>query len=389
MIINSLNQGCKYINFLKCNNFYKYFHSPLNFVRMKFSDILTGWYHLNKRDLPWRSTKDPYRIWLSEIILQQTRISQGLGYYHEFIRCFPDIHALAQAKEQEVLKLWQGLGYYSRARNLHKTAIQIASENNGEFPKQYEELLKLKGIGKYTASAIASLAFNQPCPVADGNVVRFLSRFFGIKEPVGNEILKSKIVKKARMLMDKADPGIFNQALMEFGALYCQPKKPDCHRCIFNQECRAYRQGIVHQIPAKAARPPVKKRYFHYFYIPDAKNDFFYLRKRTANDIWRNLYDFPLIEKESETSSTNIIAETAEKLQVKQEKITFLEHFESRHILSHQVILARFYSVSLMKIHSQSRIISLFGDELIKVSADSMRFFPVPRLIEKFLKNFH
>ncbi len=355
---------------------------------MTFTKALLAWYDNHKRNLPWRETKDPYKIWLSEIILQQTRIEQGLSYYNEFTRRFPDILALAKASEQEVLKLWQGLGYYSRARNLHHTASLIAREYNGLFPAKYEELLKLKGIGEYTAAAIASIAFNEPRPVVDGNVLRFLSRHQGIDLPVDSHSVKKKISEIAMNLMDKSKPGDFNQAMMEFGALYCKPKNPGCENCIFKTSCRAYKTGLVNSIPVKAKTITQRKRYFHYLVFLFGDHSF-YLHQREGADIWKNLYDFPLIEKDHKIPLKNIINEIRTCFRLHLEDPTDIKiSKEFRHILTHQVILARFFIIPF-KDKKKFRGINMAENAKWRIiNIKTINKYPVPRLIEFFLKEY-
>ncbi len=297
--------------------------------------------------MPWRQTRDPYKIWLSEIILQQTRIEQGLNYYLNFVSRFPNVHSLADASEQDILKLWQGLGYYSRARNLHHTAITIANDLNGQFPDNYNDLLKLKGIGEYTAAAISSIAFNEPRPVVDGNVLRFLSRIKGIKTPIDAHTGKKIITDLALKLIDRKQPGEFNQAMMEFGALYCKPQNPNCEDCIFRTECKAYQENQVNSIPIKTKRLSSRKRYFHYLFII-YKNKSVYLRKRTGQDIWKNLYDFPLLEKNHKISQEKMVEEVTSYLAAESKnnaQVTISKEY--KHILTHQIISARFYTIRL------------------------------------------
>jgi len=354
---------------------------------MNFTKRLIGWYKLNKRDLPWRQTRDPYKIWLSEIILQQTRIDQGLDYYIKFITTLPDVHSLAKASEHEVLKLWQGLGYYSRARNLHQTAVSIASECKGKLPDNYNDLIKLKGIGEYTAAAIASIAFNEPRPVVDGNVLRFLARINGIKTPVDSISGKKIITNIATKLIDPKQPGEFNQALMEFGALHCKPRNPDCPECIFKKECKAYRKNQVVIIPVKTQKPTLRKRYFHYLILIN-RNKSVYLRKRSERDIWRNLYDFPLLEKPGKISHKQIHSEISSFLGLKvEDKLKIIISEEYRHVLSHQVITARFYTIHLNELKKFKKINALHGNWWDIVELTKIYEFPIPRLIEKFLNN--
>ena len=353
---------------------------------MNFAKILIAWYKKNKRDLPWRKTQDPYKIWLSEIILQQTRIEQGMAYYFKFVNHFPDVHKLANASEHDILKLWQGLGYYSRARNLHKTALFVANDLNGHFPNKYEELLKLIGIGEYTAAAISSIAFGEPHPVVDGNVMRFLSRFYGIETPVDTNTGKKTIKNLATHLIDRQQPGEFNQAVMEFGALYCKPQNPDCGSCVFRNECKAFMGNKVEIIPVKSRQVLQRNRYFHYLFIVWA-NKLVYIRKRSGQDIWRNLYDFPLIEKHQPVTQKKIVEEILNYLGndlINNPQITISTDY--RHILTHQVILARFYTIMLYDSEPFQKINSLHGNNWDAVELKNLHQYPVPRLIEKFLK---
>ena len=234
---------------------------------MSISEILINWYHLHKRDLPWRNSESAYHIWLAEIIFQQTRINQGIDYYNKFVSSYPRIQDLAAASLDEVLKLWQGLGYYTRARNMHATAQTIVNEYGGTFPEKSSELLKFKGIGPYTAAAIASMAFNEPVALLDGNVYRVISRLFAISEPVDSAAGKSQFEKIAGRLLDRANPGIHNQALMEFGALVCLPRNPHCSDCVLAGICKANIRGIVESLPLKKGKIRNRDRYFNYLFI--------------------------------------------------------------------------------------------------------------------------
>src|SRR6478736_1262977 len=275
---------------------------------MIFSNILIKWYLQNKRDLPWRKTTDPYPIWLSEIMLQQTRVAQGMPYFLSFTTAFPTVFDLANASEEQVLKLWQGLGYYSRARNLHKTAQIVAFEMNGIFPDNYNDLLKLKGIGEYTAAAIASFSYNECVPVVDGNVFRVLSRYFDLETDIAQASAKKEFAALAFELMPKDNPAQFNQAIMEFGALQCVPKNPNCAECVFNDSCLALQKKKVNQLPVKLKKTKVRNRYFNYIIGIDEKENTI-IQKRTAKGIWHNLYEFPLIETEQVEDFENIIGQ--------------------------------------------------------------------------------
>jgi A/G-specific adenine glycosylase len=343
-----------------------------------FKKQIIEWYEENRRILPWRETQDPYKIWISEIILQQTRVNQGLAYYLHFLEIFPDIHTLAGASEEEVLKVWQGLGYYSRARNMHQAAKRIVSEQNGVFPATYEELIELKGIGEYTASAVASIAFGLTHAVIDGNVLRFISRLRGIHEPV-NTIKGKEIIKQIMQSeIDETMPGTFNQAVMEFGALVCKPRKPACNVCMFQTICVARNTGNVDQIPVKEKKPGPKPRYFHYIIIilKEDKQVFTFLKKRSDNDIWRNLYEFPVVEGDR-LLKWDEIRMKKEFLSIFEEKkpdFTGLVK-DIKHVLSHRILHARCFVVHTEQIN----------DRFIKVSLENIRDYPVSRLMEKIL----
>lgn len=349
---------------------------------MGFTEKLLIWYEHNKRDLPWRKTRDPYTIWISEIILQQTRIGQGLAYYNRFISRFNNVQALASADEREVLKLWQGLGYYSRARNLHQAAREIM-QKYGAFPADYEAIRSLKGIGDYTAAAIASVSFNLPYAVVDGNVLRFFSRYFGVTDPVDNRSGKTAIRDLAQENLDISAPGIYNQAIMEFGALQCKAASPDCSICPFHKDCFAFTHGKIMELPLKSSKTKSRNRYFNYLvlvYTDSSAGTTLYFRKREEDDIWKNLYDFPVVES-SRALSVKKLAETPiwQKLVPKTTSSNIERSKIYRHILSHQVIIARFHVIHLNKRPSGS---------LVPVGKDSLDEIPVPRLIEKFLVSF-
>ncbi len=352
------------------------------FMRLKkqdtsaFGKTVMKWYDANKRDLPWRNTKDPYLIWLSEIILQQTRVDQGLPYYSAFAKNFPDVKSLAKANENRVLKLWQGLGYYSRARNLHATAKQVTKNYKGKFPADYNELLNLKGVGPYTAAAIASLAFELPHAVVDGNVYRLLSRYFGIKDAIDSTEGKKKFSKLANQLIDEKNPGTFNQAVMEFGAIQCKPVNPDCNLCPLQNSCYAYFQKQVSSLPVKSKKTLVRSRHFNYLVI-HYKNTV-YLNKRAGNDIWKGLYDFPLIETKDKKSETEIFSSL--ELKTILEATEFNVHSVSKfykHILSHQQLHARFVEIEIGK--------PLKSKTLIKANLKELEKYALPRLVERYI----
>ena len=261
---------------------------------MDFVTGLLAWYAKNKRNLPWRGTKDPYKIWLSEIILQQTRVDQGMAYYHAFTEQYPDVHTLARAPLDKVLKTWEGLGYYSRARNLHLTAGVVSRQLKGKFPQTHAGLLELKGIGDYTASAIASICFNEPEPVVDGNVFRFLSRYFGVRTPIDSTRGKKEFRAIAADLIPEKNPGTFNQAMMEFGARHCTPKNPKCEDCPFRLSCVALKKKLVAQLPVKEKKTKVRDR--HLVYLILKNGNYTFISQRTGNDIWKGLFEFPLTE---------------------------------------------------------------------------------------------
>ncbi|HMK06822.1 MAG TPA: A/G-specific adenine glycosylase [Flavobacterium sp.] len=315
---------------------------------MNFTKSLIAWYLQNKRDLPWRNTINPYHIWLSEIMLQQTRVAQGMPYFFAFTTAFPTVFDLANASEEQVLKLWQGLGYYSRARNLHKTAQLVAFERNGVFPDNYNDLLKLKGIGEYTAAAIASFSYNETVPVVDGNVFRVLSRYFDIQTDIANASAKKEFRALAFELMPKDNPAIFNQAMMEFGALQCVPKNPNCAICPLNFGCLALQQKKVNQLPVKSKKVKVKNRFFNYLVFLD-ENENTIIQKRSAKGIWHNLYEFPLIETEQEIDFDFISEQIQQKHFVENDVISIEEfHAKSQmHKLTHQQLHIKFWKVKV------------------------------------------
>ncbi|WP_277926307.1 A/G-specific adenine glycosylase [Aestuariivivens sediminicola] len=344
----------------------------------RFSNILMHWYSVNKRSLPWRETTHPYPIWLSEIILQQTQVAQGLPYYESFLSHYPTVFHLARAEESEVLKLWQGLGYYSRARNLHATAKFIVNELQGEFPKQYKDLIKLKGVGDYTASAIASICFNEPAAVVDGNVYRVLSRYFGISTPVNTAEGTTTFKRLAQDLIDKDRPAQFNQAIMEFGAIQCRPKNPDCKDCPLNAHCVAYHQNKVDVLPIKLKKTRIKKRYFNFlvFLSNDGKT---VLEKRTDKGIWQNLYQFPLIETKKETGYKTLKALLKDHKMLKDKKFE-LHLFNDQmviHKLSHQHLYTKFWILRVDNLEDQAILIR------------NIHNFAVPVLIGNFIEAFN
>jgi A/G-specific adenine glycosylase len=311
-------------------------------------DKLIKWFKKNKRDLPWRNTVDPYKVWLSEIILQQTRVAQGLPYYINFVRAFPTVYDLAKAPEQKVLKLWQGLGYYSRARYLHHAAKDVVKNYKGVFPNDYAELKKLKGVGDYTAAAIASFCFNKAHAVVDGNVYRVLARLFAIDIPINSTEGKKQFAVLAQELLDRKNPGMYNQAIMEFGALYCTPHNPDCEGCLFNDTCQSGNAKEALKYPIKIANKKVTTRYFEYFIIIHKENT--YTQKRTENDIWKNLYQFPMLEYTEKTNDAEVMERF--KKEVLKSSVSFeikKQTPHKKHQLSHQIIFARFNYINIAK----------------------------------------
>lgn len=311
---------------------------------MSFSENIIKWYHFNKRDLPWRETTDPYKIWLSEVILQQTRVAQGLEYYHTFSEQFPTVNDLASAEEDFVLRLWQGLGYYSRARNLHKAAKIVVAQHAGQFPTDYHSLLTLPGIGEYTAAAVASFSANEVQAVLDGNVFRVLARFFGIKEPINSPKGKKIFLALANELIDSSNPALYNQAIMEFGALQCKPKSPDCATCPISSTCYAFTHDEVGILPLKLKKTKNRDRYFNYFIVRE--DDRILVNKRGKGDIWQHLYDFPLIES-TEDPEPGTWINHEEIAKAFGSNITF-KYVSTRykHVLSHQNIYARFFEIT-------------------------------------------
>jgi A/G-specific adenine glycosylase len=343
-----------------------------------FSKKLILWYLAHKRDLPWRTTAIPYYIWLSEIILQQTRVEQGLPYYKAFVSKYPTVKKLANAAEQEVLKLWQGLGYYSRARNLHATAKYVSNELNGVFPTSYRELIKLKGVGDYTASAIASICFNEATAVVDGNVYRALARYFGIATPINSSLGIKEFKNLAQQLIDVDKPGNHNQALMEFGARQCKPQNPNCDVCIFNDSCVALQQKKISELPVKLKKTKVKNIYFNYIVlISENKNTF--LQKRIGKGIWQNLYEFPLIETEKdfeieELNSLRVFQDVSKKFEIN--SLVLYNEVPILHKLSHRNIYTRFWIAETSKNNYKA------------ISISQIETYPVPKLIGNFITTF-
>lgn len=352
------------------NNLTKKYNSDFS-----FSSKLLKWYELNKRNLPWRSTQNPYFIWLSEIILQQTRVDQGMPYYLKFVKTFPQIEDLAKASEDEVLKLWQGLGYYSRARNLHAAAKYIVSECDGQFPTEYKEVLKLKGVGDYTAAAIVSFAYNKPYATVDGNVFRVLSRIFGVEEYIDTGAGKKIFTALANELIDQELPSVYNQAIMDFGSLQCVPKSPNCEGCPFSGQCFAYDKDLVSSLPQKRGKVVTRDRFFNYLDI--RLGDSAFLKRREGNDIWKGLYEFPLIETgERMTFEELVKSEVFQKLFAESGHMQLAKSKECKHVLSHQVIYASFYQLDVDQFSN---------GEYLRVESSCLDEYGVSRLTEKYL----
>ena len=345
-----------------------------------FSERLIHWYLEHKRSLPWRDTKDPYKIWLSEIILQQTRVDQGLAYYQKFVKEFDTVNDLANASTDRVLKLWQGLGYYSRARNLHAAAKQVVEEFNGSFPNNYKDLLKLKGVGEYTAAAIASFAFKEATPVVDGNVFRFLSRAYGVEEAIDTVKGKKTFKALAEDLIDKKQPDLFNQAIMEYGALQCTPKQPKCLTCPFQEDCFAFRNNNIQRLPIKAKKTKQTAVYLHYFIL--SENGTTYIQQRPKKGIWGGLFEFP------KTESTEPIKREEVANEILPEEIVGHSNYRTanisgpiKHILSHRKISCTFWKVELLEEPTSNYIKNCKA-----IRTDEIDTFALPRLIDRFLE---
>lgn len=342
-----------------------------------FAKILLAWYTREGRDLPWRHTRNPYRIWLSEIILQQTRVAQGTAYYHRFVERFPDVTSLAAATEDEVLKLWQGLGYYSRARHLHKAAQEIVSQFGGEFPTTFAAIRSLSGVGDYTAAAISSAAFGLPHAAVDGNVYRVLARLFDIDTPIDTTSGKRQFSELAQSLLDPANAGSYNQAIMDFGALVCTPLHPHCEECPFSEHCLARSAGVITQRPVKRGKASVRDRWFHYLHILCGEQTV--LCRREAGDIWQGLYEFPLLEMSSAGAEIKDLCATAE-FQKWIETDWQLRHHISlpRHQLSHQRIHAEVWQIEVPKFSEQATSHTSPIAELEQ--------YAIPRLLERYFE---
>lgn len=342
-----------------------------------FSEKLIAWYAENKRELPWRDTTDPYIIWISEIILQQTRVAQGYDYFLRFIHRFPNVTALAEAPEDEVMKCWQGLGYYSRARNLHVAAKSM----NGVFPATYEGVRALKGVGDYTAAAICSSAYGMPYAVVDGNVYRVLSRYFGIDTPVDSTEGKKLFAALADEMMDKSQPAVYNQAIMDFGAIQCTPQSPNCLFCPLVDSCSALKEGTITKLPVKQHKTKTTNRYFNYIYVRVGART--YLHKRTEDDIWKNLFEFPLIETEAPVTEEEFRELPQVRAFFADGEVSGLRLISGnvKHVLSHRVIYTNFYEVVLPE---NSTSFSAF----LRVKIEDLEQYAVSRLVHAFLEKY-
>jgi A/G-specific adenine glycosylase len=347
---------------------------------MSFISEVIEWYNLNKRDLPWRNTTDPYIIWLSEIILQQTRVDQGLPYFYRFAERYPAIADFAAATEDEILNLWQGLGYYSRGRNMHQTAQMVMEEHAGYFPKKYDELIKLKGIGEYTAAAISSFSANEVKAVVDGNVFRVLARYFGVDEPINSSKAKKLFTKIANDVIDHKNPAISNQALMEFGSLQCKPQNPLCQTCPLQVGCYAYKNGLVDKLPIKIKKATVRNRYFNYIVLINDQK--LLMNKRGPNDIWQNLYELPLFETEGFQEASVVVNNAEFQKRFGKVGISSVEG-PIKHLLSHQKIHAQFIVINKINSDKISKEQSWFFTELTDLDTLAQ-----PKLIFAFLKKF-
>ncbi len=335
---------------------------------------LLYWYSNNKRDLPWRDNPEPYSTWLSEIVFQQTRIDQGLDYYVRLKAKYPTVYDLAKADEREVLKVWEGLGYYSRARNLHHTAKTIVDKFDGKFPEKYEDILSLKGVGPYTAAAIASIAFSISVPAIDGNVLRVSSRLFTIKEPIDKRSTWKTIEKQLLDIIDSEHPGDFNQAMMELGSLICKPQNPQCEHCPVSDHCTAYHSGIQNELPVKAKKVAVKNVFYNFLVI---NNEDKLLITQRKEGIWKEMYQFPLFESDAIYKESEII-KIVEKLSIKP-IYAIMGSSEYKHVLSHRKIYAKFWMIKTTK--------ELSGNNAIAIDKKDLVNYPMPRLIRRFLES--
>lgn len=350
------------------------------FRKHPFTENLLQWAKEHPRNLPWKDTKDPYKIWLSEIILQQTRVAQGKPYYEKFAKTYPKVEDLANAPEDEVMRMWEGLGYYSRARNMHAAAKYIAFELKGKFPNTHKEILQLKGVGPYTAAAIASFAFELPCAVVDGNVYRVLARRFGIETPIDSTTGKKEFAQLAQELLDENKPSVYNQAIMDFGATHCTPSNPNCADCPMQENCTAYHKGLISKLPIKSKKLKKKTRYFHFLML-QTSNGKFVLQKRVGKGIWRNLYQFPLIEGKKLLDFEALVK--TEKWQdfFANQNFSFRKASKKyKHLLTHQTIFIRFFELQLEEVPDDL-------SNCVEVSLEEFDSYAFPRVINRFLED--
>lgn len=332
----------------------------------------------NNRSMPWKGERDPYKIWLSEIILQQTRVEQGLAYYERFINAFPNVHLLANASEKKVMKLWEGLGYYSRCRNLHASAQFISKRLNGIFPNDYDSIKSLKGVGPYTAAAISSFAFNLPYAVLDGNVFRVLARVFGIETPIDTNTGKKEFIMLATRLLDKKQPGVYNQAIMDFGAIVCKPIAPNCSTCIFKKQCIAYNTNTVANFPVKQKKIKIQKRFFSFLIIEYKTLTAIYLRN--TNDIWKGLYSFPIIETKKATSEKSILNQAEKENIFLHDSYQLLKKSNLvQQRLTHQIIAGKF-------IHLQMKQKPTLHKNIMWVATKKLNQFPFPKMVKEYIE---
>jgi A/G-specific adenine glycosylase len=344
---------------------------------MNFTDELVQWYLINKRDLPWRNTTDAYTIWLSEIILQQTRVEQGLPYFNRFLEKYPTVTDFAAAHEDEVLKLWQGLGYYSRGRNMLKTARLVQEQYNGVFPQSYDELIKLKGIGEYTAAAIASFSANEAKAVVDGNVYRVLARYYGIYDAINSTTGKKLFQQIANDLINKKSPALHNQAMMEFGAMLCKPKNPACGICPVHAGCEAFKTNATTALPVKLKTVKVKERFFNYFLITDANN--ILMNKRGDKDIWANMYDLPMVETASLLPAHELISLSA-VASIFGTGLNIIEDTPvQKHILTHQRLFVRMIKTDTPPVK--------LNENWLYVPIENLPELALPKIIFILIKN--
>jgi len=345
---------------------------------MDFSDELVQWYLHNKRDLPWRHTTDAYIIWLSEIILQQTRVEQGMPYFYRFVEKYPDVNSFAAAPEDDILKLWQGLGYYSRGRNMLKTARLVNELYNGKFPQQYNQLIKLKGIGEYSAAAISSFSANEAKAVVDGNVYRVLARYFGIDDPINSTTGKRNFQQLADELLNHDHPGLHNQAMMEFGAMLCKPKNPACGVCPVRTGCFAFMHNATTTLPVKLKKLKIRERYFNYFLI--VNGDEILLNKRDEKDIWANMYDMPMVETPGLLSINELVtlpktvALFGKNLEIGEISQVY------KHVLTHQRLYVRFIKINPTSVKLQQ--------QWFFTNRKNLEKFALPKIIFIFIKKF-